>query len=457
MSATSLLKTLAVVLTVLFAWGVAQADDPNDGAGVHMVVGKIGGVLSAQNGQGDAIELTIPAGALTEDVEITMRPLSTPLVDPIARHVFPGVELLPNGLTLLVPATLELVPAQAVADPTRVVLYHVQSEDFIVPLSSLPRPALIEGEEPVQEEPERIAGCLDHFSTYGAGEPTLDEAQALVDLAFAMMPDYDPYGYEAFRSSVSEMLALLEMMALLGADDEYDRYSEMLGEAVLARIKAFLDGPRPEPPCDSDYIHAVIGYFEVMALLGLPVYDNVELNREVDAVRSQMQDLFKEVTDRCLRQLNLYINIDVIWGEYLEKNYNGTINLGWQIYGDDPNYVYGTAKLPTTGGGAYGGTTTTFDGVWYVVAQGSVTPATNEAGVMTDLVLDLTLSGEVVEEVASCNPMGCASATSMYHQEKTVTLSIVNLTSTTVTIEDFEGGVAITTTTLERVTDPLSQ
>ncbi len=461
MSTANPREILVIFLIVLAAWGVAVADDPNDGPAISLVVGKIGGILSAQNAQGDTIELTIPPGALTEDVIITLRPLSTPVVDPVGKHVFPGVELLPAGLELLVPATLELIPAQP-ADPAAVVLYHVRSEDFIVPLSPLPTPELIEGEEPVEEEPpkeesERIAGCINHFSNYGGGEPTADEAQALADLAFAMIPDYDPYGYEAFRSAVSDMLALVKMMAQLGADDLYDLYNGKIEEAVLAHVRDFLAEPRPEPPCDSDYLHAVIGYFEVMALIGLPVYDDVELNREVDAVRSQMQDLFTEVADRCLHQLNLHINIDIIWGEALEKNYNGTINLGWQIYGDDPTYVYGTGELPTTGGGQYGITTTTFDGVWYVVAEGSVNQAVNEAGVVTDMVLNLTLSGEVMEEVTSCNPMGCASATSSYHQEKPLTLSISNMTNTIVTMEAFEGGMAITTTTLEPVTDPLSQ
>jgi len=157
---------------------------------------------------------------------------------------------------------------------------------------------------------------------------------------------------------------------------------------VLAHLKDFLAEPRPEPPCDPDYLQAAVAYFRIMNLFGLPVYEDDARNEEVAAVRAQMEDLFKEVADRCLRQFNLYINIDVIWTDSLEKNYNGVVNLGWQVMGDDSSYVYGTAELP---------------------------------------------------------------------HEKSLSLSLRGLSSTVVTIESFEEGTAITTTTLEHITAPLEQ
>ena len=73
------------------------------------------------------------------------------------------------------------------------------------------------------------------------------------------------------------------------------------------------------------------------------------------------------------------------------------------------------------------------------------------------MVLELTLRGEVLEEIVSCIPSGCISALSSYHYEKPLSLSLRNATSTVVTIEAFEGGMAITTSTLERVEAPLEQ
>ena len=120
-----------------------------------------------------------------------------------------------------------------------------------------------------------------------------------------------------------------------------------------------------------------------MNLFSLPVYDDPAKNAEVAAVRARMQSLFEEIADRCLSQLNLHINIDLIWGEGIEKNYRGVINLGWQTMGDDARYVYGTGELPTTGSGQYGIATTEFDGVWYVVAEGAVVMVKDDAGVVT--------------------------------------------------------------------------
>jgi len=462
------LLTIFVAVLLVGSGGYAVAED--EGPAVIQTVGKDGGALCAQNQQGDTIELTIPPGALVEDVEISVRPLSAPPSNAIAAHVFPGVELLPDGLSLRTPAKLELIPAMPLADPCRVILYHVRTAEYVVPLALEPAPANEEedpnddvghigqdkpGGEGIVEDPnDEIAGYIDHFSMYGGGEPTMSEAGTLADLAFAMIPPYDPYGYLAFEEALSDVMHVKEAIAKLGGDDPFPNKVE---EAVLAHLKDFLAEPRPEPPCDPDYIQAATAYFRIMNLFGLPFYEDDARYDEVAAVRQQMQDLFKEVADRCLRQFNLYINIDVIWNEGLEKNYNGVVNLGWQVMGDDPSYVYGTAELPTTGGGQYGMATTTFDGVWYVVAEGEVVVVEDEAGVITDLVLELALRGEVLEEVVSCIPSGCASVMASYHYEKSLSLSLKGLSSTVVTIEPFEEGTAITTTTLEHISAPLEQ
>jgi len=465
--------TPIVIAVVVFVWGLGPAAAQEQGPALVQTVGRAGGLLSVQNQQGDTIELTIPPGALAEDVEISLRPLSLAPSNAIAAHVFPGVELLPDGLSLLAPAKLKLIPAAPVADPCMVILYHVRSAEYVVPLA-LERPRADEEEDPnddageegragedeqgaddiVEDPNDEIAGYIEHFSMYGGGEPTMSEVGTLADLAFAMIPPYDPYGYLAFEEALSDVMHVKKAIAKLGGDDPFPNKVE---EAVLAHLKDFLAEPRPEPPCDPDYLQAAVAYFRIMNLFGLPVYEDDARNEEVAAVRAQMEDLFKEVADRCLRQFNLYINIDVIWTDSLEKNYNGVVNLGWQVMGDDSSYVYGTAELPTTGGGEYDMVTTTFDGVWYVVAEGTVVMATDDAGVMTDLVLELTLSGEVLEEVVSCIPYGCVSAMASYHHEKSLSLSLRGLSSTVVTIESFEEGTAITTTTLEHITAPLEQ
>lgn len=459
-------QACVILVTFIFIWGIGRSAAQELGLAVVQTMGRAGGSLCVQNAAGDIIELTVPAGALQEDVEISMRPLTVPSSGAIADHVFDGVELLPEGLSFLTPAKLELTLAVPVADPCMVVLYHVRSEEYVVPLDW--QHPVVHGDEQSSEDEEgedgqedanpteemEVVGYLGHFSSYGAGVPTPSEADALLEMAFEMIPPYDPYGYQAFEEALSDILSIEGMITRLGGDNPFAGNVE---EAVLAHIKGFLKEPRPEPPCDADYIEATTAYFKIMNLFGLPVYDDPVKNQEVNVVRVQMAELFEEVANRCLTQLNLYINIDMIWAEGLEKNYSGVVNLGWQTRGDDPSYVYGTGELPTRGSGQYGAVTTTFDGVWYVVAEGAVVMAMDEAQVMTDLTLELELRGEVLEEMTSCIPSGCVSFMSPYHYEKTLELSLRQLSQTVVTVETFEGGTAITTTTLEKVEAPLRQ
>ncbi len=446
-------RILSIWTIVLLFWVLGHATAQEGEFALVETVGRNGGVLCTWNERGDAIELAIPPGALTENVEISICPSSTPASNVIAAHIFAGVELLPDGLSLLVPAQLRITPADSVADPCAVLLYHVWSEDFVVPLDQ-PSPSEDNGDADRAEDGEAIVGYLDHFSMYGGGQPTQAEAQAQAEMAFEMIPPYDPYGYQALEEALSFVLKWEKATIKLGGDDPY---ANRVKEAVLAHLKDFLAEPQPEPPCDPDYIQAALAYFRIMNLFGLPVYDAPVKNSDVAAVRAQMESLFEEVADRCLRQLNLYINLDVLWGESLEKNYRGIINLGWQVMGDDSRYVYGTGELPVAGSGEYGVATSEFDGVWYVIAEGAVVMVTDEAGVMTDLVLELTLRGEVLEEVTSCIPSGCISTISSYHYERPLSLSLRSATNTVVAIETFEGGTAITTTTLERVEAPLEQ
>ena len=229
---------LAVSAIVLLIWGWGQAVAQEAEFAFVETVGKDGGVLRTWNERGDGIELTVPAGALTEDVEISLRPLSEPPTDAIAAHVFPGVELLPDGLSLLVPATLRVTPAVPVADPNMVLLYHVWSEDFVVPLD-WPSAGENEGDNDDEgggEDEEGIAGYLDHFSTYGGGHPTQGEAQAQAEMAYEMIPPYDPYGYQAFEEALRIILAWEMATIKLGGDDPYTNKIE---EAVLGAPQGF--------------------------------------------------------------------------------------------------------------------------------------------------------------------------------------------------------------------------
>ena len=418
---------------------------------VIRMVGVLGETLTVTNSLGDIISLEIPIGALQAETEITLRSLNASLIDPIAKNVFPGVEILPDGVTFLVPAKLKVVFAEPLESGAIALLYHVKTAEFIVPLDDL-----------IVTE-TTIEGYISHLSDYGGGEPSPAEAQALADLALEKIPSSGTYGYDESLEAISDALAICQMIVLLGGGNSC---REEIATLALLEVENFLTQPRPEPPCDPDYIKAAFGYWKIITLLGLPSFDDPVQDQEAQAVYKQISDLIDEIIQRCYTQLelkinlNLKINIDVIWDEILKKNYNGEINLGWDTSGygtGGATYVYGTGILPVTGGGDYGPVTTTFSGAWYIVAEGSVEAISSENGSLMDMILEVDLSGVVLETVVSCTPDKCVSADTNQTTQIILRIPVRGGAHTQVEIEYFDGGKAITTVTLEMINDPMAQ
>ncbi len=402
-------------------------------------IGILGGALTVTNSLGDVISLEIPIGALQEDTEITLRSLSVPLADPIAKNVFPGVKILPDGTTFLVPAKLKVILTKPLTSGAIAVLYHVKMAEFIIPIDDLS----------VTET--SIEGYISHLSDYGGGEPSPSEGQALLDIALGEIPTSDNYG--ECNEAVSDALAINKEILLKEGDDSY---LDDIAMRVLKEVQDFLKRSRPEPPCNPDYIDEAFGYFKMMAMFGLPEFDNLTLTHAADAVRQEIADLISEIVDRCRYQFNLYINIDMSFDEGLEKNYNGVTNLGCSD-GDVGISVYGTEILSLTGGGQFGVVTTEVTGSWYVIASGSIDFKCDKNDIPVDLILTLTIKGQVLEMIDSyAGDMWISATTNDYHQEKTLTIPVRGSYSQ-VEVESFDGGESITTVTLERIDDPMAQ
>ncbi|MCK5681467.1 hypothetical protein KAI46_11725, partial [bacterium] len=209
-----------------------SGSDPDPVAEVTQTFGILGGTLTAANSLGDVVSLEIPIGALQEETEITLRPLSTSLIDPIAKNIFPGVEILLDGTTFLVPAKLKVVFAGPFNRETAV-LYQVKTAEFIVPLDDLVVTVTF------------IEGYISHLSDYGGGEPTSTEAQAQLDIALGRIPMSGSSNYSESLEAVSYALAICKEILLKGGDDSCIEEIAML---VLHGVQDFLNRPRPEPP-----------------------------------------------------------------------------------------------------------------------------------------------------------------------------------------------------------------
>ncbi|MEA3347949.1 MAG: hypothetical protein U9Q39_02675 [Pseudomonadota bacterium] len=410
-------------------------------AEVTKTIGILGGTLTATNSLGDVISLEIPIGALQEETEITLRSLSDPLTDPIAKNVFSGVKILPDGVIFLVPAKLKVVFAEPFNRETAV-LYQVKTAEFIVPLDDLL----------VTET--SIEGYISHLSDYGGGEPTSAEAQAQLDIALGKIPMSGSSNYSESLEAVSYALAICKEILLKGGDDSCKEEIAML---VLHEVQDFLNRPRPEPPCNPDYIREVLLYFKMMALFGLPEFDTPALIAAAQTVRQQISDLALEIVERCRFQFNLIINIDMLLPDVgLEKNYKGVINLGCSD-GDTGISVAGMGSLDLTGGGQFGAVTTVVSGAWYVVAVGSIDFKLDKNEIPIDLVMEVTISGQVLEMIDSwAEDLLISEETNDYHQEQTLTLSLQE-GGPQIKIDPFDVGVSISTVTLERIDDPMAQ
>ncbi len=406
-------------------------------------IGILGGTLTATNALGDVISLEIPIGALQEDTEITLRSLNVSLTDPIAKNVFPGVKILPDGTTFLVPAKLKVILTEPLTSGAIAVLYNVKTAEFVVPIDDLS----------VTEF--SIEGYISHLSDYGGGEPSAAEGQALLNIALGGIPMSGSSNYSESQEAVSNALAICKEIMLKGGDDSCENEIAML---VLHEVQDFLNRPRPEPPCEHDYKNEAYGYWQMMTKLGLPEFADPSLTAAAEAVRQQIQEVIEEILRRCEHQIILYI-CEVIVTDVMTIEYNGEMNLGWDAhgFGGEPTSVYGTATIPITGKGGFGTVDYTAGGIWaLVVTNGSMNLITSENGIQS-LQLNLEINGHVAQWMLACTDKSCVENESDYEKDATWEITMSGATHTQVMVESFDGGFSVTTLTADMVGDPKAQ
>lgn len=126
--------------------------------------------ISAANGgqlnlsaNGDSFTLDIPAGALETDQDITMTAIESLEDHPFDGGFTAGVQLGPDGLTFLKPATLTIVPATPVP-VAREATFAAEDDGSQFHLY------------PVEITPLNPTFKILHFSSYGVGDSTSDAA-----------------------------------------------------------------------------------------------------------------------------------------------------------------------------------------------------------------------------------------------------------------------------------------
>ena len=132
---------------------------PDNSRGVSADIEPGGGALSATAADGTRFTLTLPEGALLSTERVTMTPLVSIGDFPLSGGLVGGVQLGPEGLSLLKPATLRIDPPVAVPDERRTgFAYRGEGDEFHL--------------YPSAGDGSAITLELTHFSGYGAGQET---------------------------------------------------------------------------------------------------------------------------------------------------------------------------------------------------------------------------------------------------------------------------------------------
>jgi len=127
------------------------------GPTVRATVGAAGGVVEATGDDGTRMTLTIPAGALSAPVQISMTPARFSGLPEVVETFLGGAILEPSGLTFAIPATLTLAPADGVEGrlwPMGFVADNAGGVEWILPRGG--------------EAPETMDIEVPHFSLAGA-------------------------------------------------------------------------------------------------------------------------------------------------------------------------------------------------------------------------------------------------------------------------------------------------
>lgn len=142
-----------------------------------------GGTLTARSADGSTFTLTIPGGALSEETNVTMTPISRIGGLPAKAVLGAGVDLRPEGLTFLKPAQLVMTLAHPVPPAQQIsVGYREAGRELYL--------------EPLDLDPNTISFTLFHFSGHALFTPKSDDAPAVQGLLISHTPTnaFDQFG-----------------------------------------------------------------------------------------------------------------------------------------------------------------------------------------------------------------------------------------------------------------------
>jgi hypothetical protein len=275
-----------LILLVRSADPLTVAPVLDTGRRVTKTVPTTGGSLEATAANGTTYELSIPAGALAGEAEISMTPVTGAGGLPFAGGVAGGVQLAPDGLELHEPAVLRIAPpAGTMPSPTTLALfaYHGDGESFhLYP----PAPNAYGG-----WEAQAVSMRIRHFSGYGAAPSTEAERDGVA--ARAPATDRDE-----LEQAAAEPMTDVRSCALGGGGCTLDEKFKAIALAKFPLVMAQIAGAPPtREGYDSAYGAGMGWLHEVKVVMG-----EHALPDETAAITGALTGLLKRSFDAAVRR-----------------------------------------------------------------------------------------------------------------------------------------------------------
>ncbi|MFI4890386.1 MAG: hypothetical protein ACHQIL_07635 [Steroidobacterales bacterium] len=201
------------------------------------LIGSAGGSLAVTNHLGDILTVTIPPLALDQDTMISASALTSLLPNTIAKNLYPGAILQPEGLLFNKPVGISITPHGALDNPNLSLLFWPKNRDLGLSLP-LANQSTVQG---------TIAGQSYHFSTVIAAEPTPQELAAL-QIAINTNPLGSVTQVIDVAGSELQISATCQLVSSECGYGSWARAQKLISDEAAALLKAAQTNP-PSNPC----------------------------------------------------------------------------------------------------------------------------------------------------------------------------------------------------------------
>jgi hypothetical protein len=253
------------------------------------VIGPDGGTLKTVGADGTAYMLTIPSGALIASTTITMTPITAMQGLRLSGGLAGGVQMAPDGLGFMLPATLAITPHSAVPQPKALAL---SGDGDGKNLHLYPQTG----------DGSAVTLDLYHFSVYGLATGSASDVISLLQ--------HKP---STLRAQVEQLRAAMAQEALyqkygLGKPlPEGELKSATIGAltaAYVETIKPLLEEATTDDSLAITAISAELGWERTIQLLGLKAYDP-QIAEAHALIKKVLENAWQKTSVHCANEHDL--------------------------------------------------------------------------------------------------------------------------------------------------------